>query len=238
MKIRHALNISCLVGLVGLLPAPAVWAQVPALVPVQNVMSLSASATTEVTRDVLNLVLSTTREGPEPGAVQAQLTQALDAALAEARKIAKPGQVDVSTGNFSLFPRYAPKGGITNWQGTAELRVDGRDAQAISKLVGRIQTMSVARVGYSLSREAREKVEGDVAAEAIARFRARAEVFAKQFGFGAYTLREVQVSSDEAGHPAPMAMNMRASAAQADALPTEAGKANVTATVSGSVQMK
>ena len=51
--------------------------------------------------------------------------------------------------------------------------------------------------------------------------------------------REVQVSVDEP-QVRPMAM-MRAQAMDAmkqEALPVEAGKANVTATVSGSVQMK
>lgn len=227
------------VGLAWLAFLPAAHAQAPVGPPPQNLLSLSASATVEVTRDVLNLVLSTTREGPEPGVVQAQLTQALDAALVEARKVAKPGQIDVSTGNFSLSPRYAQKGGITNWQGSAELRVEGRDLQSIAKLAARIQTMSVARVGYSLSREARETVEADVVAAAIARFRAKAEAYARHFGFAAVTLREVQVSSDDAPRFAPMAMQApRAAMASADALPVEAGNATVTATVTGVVQMK
>ena len=45
---------------------------------------------------------------------------------------------------------------------------------AIGQLTGRITTMTVARVGYRLSREASRKVEGDIAAEAIAAFRAKA----------------------------------------------------------------
>jgi predicted secreted protein len=218
-----------------LLLAGAVAAhEVPAA---QNQLSLAASASIEVTRDVLGIVFSTTREGAQAGPVQAELSQALDEALNEARKIAKPGQVEVSTGNFSLYPRYAPKGGIASWQGTAELRVEGRDSQAIARLVSRIKSMNVSRVGYTLSREAREKVEGEVAAEAIARFRAKAEAYAKHFGFGTVTLREVQVSSGEPHQP-PMPM-MRAQAADAsESLPVEAGKASVTATVNGSVQMK
>ena len=82
----------------------------------------------EVTKDVLAVTFSTTKEGADANAVQAQLKQALDAALAEAKKSgASPGQVDVQTGAFSLFPRYTNKGGISGWQGTAELIVDGRD---------------------------------------------------------------------------------------------------------------
>jgi predicted secreted protein len=205
----------------------------------QNVVALTATASVEVNKDWLGIVMSTTREGADAAAVQSQLKQALDAALAEARKAAKPGLVEVQTGAFSLMPRYAPKGGISGWQGSAELIVQGRDTQALSQLAGRISTLTIARVGFSLSREAREKVEADVAAEAIGRFRARADAVSKQFGFAGYTVREVTVSTDPGmvmAQPVLRAQAMRASADEA--LPVEAGKATVTATVSGSVQMK
>jgi predicted secreted protein len=207
--------------------------------PPQDVLSLSASASLEVTRDVLNLVLSTTREGPEPRAVQAELSKALEAALAEARKVAKPGQVDVSTGNFSLYPRQSPKGGgITHWQGTAELRIEGRDFQTISALVSRVTTLSVARVSFSLSREAREQVEEQVAAEAIASFRSKADIYARHFGFKSVSVREVQIHGNDTMPPVMMMRDARAAPASAESLPVEAGKATVTATVNGSVQMK
>ena len=205
--------------------------------PLQNVLGLSASATVEVTKDLLGVTFSTTREGSDASVVQGQLKQALDAALAEARKVAKPGQIEVRTGNFSLYPRYAPKGGISGWQGSTELIVEGRDTQGIAQLTGRVQTMSIARVGWSLSREAREKVEGEVAALAIARFRSQADVFAKNFGFTGHVLREVQVSGNEQGGFVPV-MRAQASKAMSDeALPVEAGKASVTSTVSGTVQL-
>ncbi len=212
------------------------------LPPPQNVVSLSASASVELPKDWLGVTFSTTKEGADAAAVQAQLKQALDAALAEARKAAKPGQLEVQTGGFSLSPRYGqpnPRGPavINGWMGSAELIVQGRDAQAISQLTGRINTLGIARVGWSLSREAREKVEADVQAEAITRFRARADAVSKQFGFAGYSLREVSVSTDGgAGVPQPM-MRVQASAMSAEALPVEAGKAVVTATVSGSVQL-
>lgn len=206
----------------------------------QNVVSLSASASIELPMDWLGVTFSITRDGLDAAAVQGQLKQALDAALAEARKAARPGEVNVRTGGFSLHPRYAPKGGISGWQGSAELVVEGRDTAAISQLAGRIQTLTVGRVGWSLSREAREKVEAQVAAQAIERFRARADLVAKQFGFGTWTLREVNVGASEPpGTPVPVmrAQAMRAGADEAS-LPVEAGKAVVSATVSGSVQLK
>jgi predicted secreted protein len=218
--------------------------------PPQNVVSLNASATVEVAKDWLTVVFSTTREGTDAATVQAQLRQALDAALTEARKLSKPGQVEVQTGAFSLFPRYQPPtpkqaaagqaGGISGWQGSTELVVEGRDMPAIAQLTGRIQTLSIARVDSGLSREARQKVEADVTAQAIERFRARAQTVSQQFGFTSYTVRELQIGSDQAVQAVPV---MYARAAMqgvgADAsLPVQVGKATVTVNVGGSVQMK
>ena len=120
--------------------------------PLSGVLNLTTTASVEVTKDVLGIVFSTTRDGADAQTVQSALKQALDAALAEARKIAKPGQAEVQTGNFSLYPRYGnPKASgqpsIIGWQGTAELQVQGKDAAAIAQLAGRVTTMSIARVG-------------------------------------------------------------------------------------------
>ena len=217
----------------------------------QNLVSLSASATVEVPKDWLTVVFSTTREGPEATAVQAQLRTALDTALTEARKVARPGQLEVQTGAFSLFPRYQPpspkavaagqSGAIVGWQGSTELVVEGRDLPAIAQLTGRISSLSIARVSSGLSREARLKVEDDVTAQAITRFRARAQAVSQEFGFSGYALRELQVNSDNVLQQTPMLFARAAAAPMAvaeAALPVEVGKATVTVSVSGSVQMK
>jgi predicted secreted protein len=217
-----------------------VRAQMP---PPDGVLGLSASASVEVVKDVLAVTFSTAREGSDANAVQAQLKQALDAALAEAKKVARPGQLDVQTGNFSLYPRYAPptssgRSTISGWQGSAELVVEGRDLPAIGQLTGRITTMTIARVEYRLSREASQRVEADVVAQAIAAFRAKAANYANLFGYGAWSVREVTVSTNEP-HPGPQPlMRMQATGAAADTLPVEPGKALVTANVNGTVQMK
>ena len=209
------------------------------LPPPLGVVSLSASASLEVTKDLLGITLNTTREGQDAASVQSQLKQALDAALTEAKKAAKPGQLEVQTGGFSLSPRYTSKGVINGWQGSTELIVEGRDMQAIGQLTGRITTLTISRVAYSLSRELREKTEGEVSAQAIARYRAKAADYAKQFGYGSYVVREVNVSSNEQpGVPAPMYRAKAMSVTSSDeSLPVEAGKGVVTVSVNGTVQM-
>ncbi len=222
--------------------AGAVPVSAQTLPPPQNVVSLSASASTQVPQDWLSVQLATTREGGDPAALQAQLRQALDAALAEARRAAAgaaPQALEVQTGGFSLSPRYGRDGRMSGWSGRAELLLQGRDTAAIAQLAGRIQTLSVASTGFSLSREAREKVESQVAAEAIARFRARADEVGRAFGFGNWTLREVNVQTD--GGMAQSMPRLRVAAAMAapadEALPVEAGKATVSVTVAGSITL-
>jgi predicted secreted protein len=226
------------------LAAVAVFASSDAAVAVDasqptGVVSLTAAANIEVPKDLMSVTLTTTRDGQDANTVQSGLKQALDAALTEARKAAKPGQVDVHTGNFSLYPRYTNKGVISGWQGTAELVLEGRDMPALGQLVARIPTMTIGRVSYGLSREARERNESEVAARAIASYKAQAAEIAKQFGYSGYVIREVNVQANEQpGNVVPM-MRMQAMAKSADdsPLPVEAGKAQVIVTVTGTVQM-
>jgi len=207
------------------------------LPPPLNVLQLSASATAEVPQDLLTVTLSVQRDGTDAAAVQAQLKQVLDAALAEARRSARPGQLEVRTGNFALFPRYSTKGAIGGWQGRADLVLEGRDMPGIGQLAGRLAGLVVSGVGHGLSRETREKTEAEVAAQAIGRFKDRAEAYARQFGFGGYSIREVAVGSSDAPIPVPRMRAMTAAVASDEALPVEAGKANVTVTVNGTIQM-
>ena len=241
---KKRLHRAGLAGLIlGAATLPALAQQTASPLP-RDRLNLSATASVEVARDTLGVVFSTTKDGNNAAAVQLALKQALDAALAEAKKIAKPGQVEVQTGNFSMYPRYGSKNGqtyINGWQGSAELMVEGKNIGAISELTGRIGTMSIARVGYSLSKEAREQQESAVVAQAIAQFKARAAEYAKQFGFSAYEIGEVSVNTQDAA-PMPMAapaLRMKAAGASMDeALPVEAGKATVSVSVNGSVVMK
>lgn len=224
-----------------LMGASAAWSQAVTLPSPQNVLQLSANATVEVQQDQLSMTLSTTRDGTDASAVQAQLKSALDAALAEARKSAQAGQLDVQTGNFTMSPRRSRDGKLTGWQGTADLILEGRDFPRIAQTAGRISTLTVRNVGFSLSREQQAKVESEAQGQAIDNFKQRADELAKRLGFAGYTLREVSVNSHLGGpiQPRVMAMEMAKAASASEApVPIEAGKTSVVVNVSGSVQLK
>lgn len=230
----------------GLMTALIAQAASPPLLraPPQNVINLGVAASREVLQDTLSISMAVAREGADASAVQTELRQVLEAGLTQARKAVRPGMLEVRTGAFSISPRYVsrPGGGSAQngWQGRAELVIEGRDTSAVSQLAGRLTGLTVARVTFSLSREARERVEAEVESEAISRFRSRAESYAQQFGFGGYTLREVAVSGGDPGS-APVQMLRSAPMAAArgpeEFQPVEPGRATVSVTVSGSIQL-
>ena len=207
----------------------------------RNVVQLSATGMVEVQQDLLVLNLATSKEAADAATVQTQLKQALDAALAEAKRNAQPGQMDVRTGPFGLYPRYGKDGKINGWQGRAELVLEGRDFSRITTTAGRIQTLTINNVAFGLSREARAKVETEAQTEAIEQFKARAAELTKGFGFTQCSLRAVAVNSNEM-NPGPRPRMMAAEAKMGSysdaAVPVEAGKAQVIVNVSGSVQMR
>ncbi len=220
-------------------PAGLLAQQIPRDV-LQNVAQLSASGSVEVQQDLLTISMATTVGGADAASVQNQLKQALDAALLQARPLALPGQMDVRTGNFSLYPRYGKDGRVNSWQGSTELMLEGRDFARITGTAGKIQTLTLSNVSFALSREQRARVEGEAQAMAIERYKARALEVSKSFGFSAYTLREVTVSANDQGFtPRPRMAAMQAKTEMSDSpVSVEAGKSTVLVNVTGSVQMR
>ena len=206
----------------------------------QNMVQLSADATVEVQQDWLVLRMNSTRDGTDAAQVQTQLKQALDSALLLVRPLAQPGQLDVRTGNFNLYPQHGRDGRITGWQGTAELMLEGRDFALIGAAAGKVQTLTMAGVQFSLSREQRARAHDQAQAMAITRFQAHAGDIAKGFGFAAYSLREVAIHANDQEHaPRPRMLAMQAKGVASEAtVPIEAGKTAVVVTVSGTVQLK
>jgi predicted secreted protein len=233
-----ALASACLLS--ASVPSPA-RAQVPVVQKdPEGVVSLSSSATIQVPNDWIAVQFSATREGSDANAVQAALKEALGAAMLQARQVARPdGHVELEGGGFSLQPRLNAKGLVNGWTGTTSLWVQGRDMGTIAELAGRVQSMTVGSLAYSVSREAREQVEGELAAQAIARFRAKAADYAKAFGYATFRVRDVNVNVDNGQPtPRPYRAKMALASGAGDALPVEAGSGTLTANVSGSVQLK
>ncbi|RFO98690.1 SIMPL domain-containing protein [Rhodoferax lacus] len=215
-------------------------AQSPAPAEPHNIVQLSGTGSVETPQDWLTVTLSTSREGSDAGAVQAWLRQSLDTALMELKKTAQPGGMEVRSGGFSLQPRYSNDAKINGWIGSAELVLEGSDFARIGTAAAKAQPLTISSMRFSLSRQARAKLETQAQSLAIADFKTRAADIARSFGFADFSLREVSVGTvDQSPGPMPRMVAMSAKSMSADAaVPMEGGKTLVVVTVSGSVQLK
>ena len=223
-----------------------VWAQGAArdLQRPANVVQLSAQGTVEVKQDWMTATLSASKDGRDAASVQSQLQKIVESAMTTLRIDAQGRQMELSTGHFSISPRYGNNGKIEGWQGQADIVLQGRDFVRITQSAAKVQDMTLSGMGFGLSREAREKVEGEAQAKAIENFRQRATAISKSFGFAGYSVREVSVNASGGGiRPMPRAraasLNMaKMSSYDAAPVPVESDRAEVSVSVNGSIQMQ
>ncbi|KVQ71740.1 hypothetical protein WK07_28540 [Burkholderia multivorans] len=205
-----------------------------------GVLSLSSQASADVPQDIIHITLFYEQQAKDPGSLTSALNQRADAALAQAKGVSG---VSAHTGAFSVYPSTDRDGKISAWRGRTEVVLESRDFAAASKLAGQLSNlMQVANVEFSLSPEAQRAAEQKLTTEAIKSFRARADEAAKAFGYSSYTIRDVNVGSGRNVQPYPRMMAMAAapmdSAKMSAPIAVEGGKATVSVTVNGSVQMK
>ncbi|WP_431820209.1 SIMPL domain-containing protein [Burkholderia sp. F1] len=224
------------------LASPAARAQAvnPHFPEPSGVLSLSSQASAEVPQDIIHITLFYEQQAKDPGSLTSALNQRADAALAQAKGV--PG-VTAHTGAFSVYPSTDRDGRISAWRGRTEVVLESRDFAAASKLAGQLSNlMQVANVEFSLSPEAQRAAEQKLTTEAIKSFRVRADEAAKAFGYNNYSIRDVNVGSGRNVQPYPRMMAMAAapmdSAKMSAPIAVEGGKATVSVTVNGSVQMK
>lgn len=203
--------------------------------PPSGVLSLSADATAEVPTDIVRVTLAAEQEGAEPAAISAALSAKAQQVIAQARRVSG---IEAESGGYTIFPSTDRNGRISTWRGRAEVILQSRDFAAASRLAGQLANqMQVQNIGFSLSREAREAAERKLTDQAVAAFRDKAQTTTRLFGYGSYTIRHVQVGEAGAVTPMPRAYASKAMVAEAAPVPIEGGKAQVTVTVNGSVQM-
>ena len=234
------LRATVLAAAFGWLASTAAMAQNTPMMSYQpsNVAQLSAEGSVDVQQDMLRITRSTSRQGKDAQTVQNQLKQALDAALQVARGQQQEGAMEVQTGNFSLYPSRDQNGRITQWQGSTELILSGKDIDRVSRTADRITTLTIADVGFDISKELRQRTEAQAQERAIAAFRDKANTITRSFGFNSYSLREVSVNAEGFYGGAPKMMAARAMAADSAAeLAVQPGKSTVRVMVNGSVQM-
>jgi len=205
--------------------------------PRYNSVELQAEAQREVQNDLLNAVLFVELNDANP----ATLANVVNKSVNEALRIAKEYKtVRVRSGNNQSYPVYAKSNVLQGWRSRAEVRIESRDFEAASALIGKLQaTMQLGNLAFSVSPEARRGVENELIAEAITAFKARADIIKTALAGRSYKLQRLNVSS---GYNAPqprfaMAARVAAAAPEVAAPGLEAGVSVVTLNASGAIEI-
>ena len=115
--------------------------------PRYNSVELQAEAQREVQNDLLNAVLFVELND----AIPAALANAVNKSVNEALRIAKEYKtVRVRSGNNQSYPVYAKGNVLQGWRSRAEIRLESRDLEAASALIGKLQaSMQLGNLSFS-----------------------------------------------------------------------------------------
>jgi predicted secreted protein len=220
--------------LLAALPACAATAAVPAE-PRYNVVEFRAETRREVRNDLFNATLYAELDDASAAALADALNKRVNDALRAAKD--EPG-VRVRSGNNQTYPVYSRNNVLRGWRGRAEIRIEGKDFDAASALIGKLQTgMQLAGMGFSVSSESRRAVEDELSVEAIRAFKARAEVLKTALGGRRWKLVRLEVSAGQQGPQLHFATARAAAGPEVAPPQLESGVTSITVVASGTIEI-
>lgn len=200
-----------------------------------TLVDLSAEASLPAANDMVRATLYAEASGNNP----AELARRINGEIGEALRTARAREgVKVQSGQQATYPVYNQSQKVESWRMRSEIVLESRDQAAVSALIGQLQGMRLAVAGVSLlpSPETRSKVGDEAIREAIRVFQQRATLIAGQFG-KAWKIKQISVSQGSS-LPQPMYRGARvAMLAEAAPAPLEAGESQVSASVSGQIEL-
>ena len=201
-----------------------------------NQISLRAEATSEVAQDRMHVTLYSEAQHEDPAQLAAETTRTMNKALERARH-AKG--VVVSQGSRSSYPVYEEKGQqITAWRERAELRLESGDFATLSKLTGELmQDLKMGSMQFSVSDAIRKQNEDALLKDAVAAFRARAQLATEALGGSDYRIVSLNLSSGGGYQPEMRNFAMKSM----DAAPTpdiEAGTRQISINADGVIEVQ
>ncbi len=204
--------------------------------PVSDRVSFRVEASREVQNDQASAVLQAHAEDRDAAKLANNINQTMSWAL---QRVKAEKGVTPQSGNYRTSPVYEDRK-IVRWRGTQELRLESRDVEALSRLLGSLQArLQIQSMQFSVSTDARDAIEDELIEEALAAFRKRAALIAKNLNASGYTLLDANIS--DAGRPPVVSMRMesasRVSAASVAPTAVEQGSSRISVQVSGSVRL-
>lgn len=198
-------------------------------------VDLSAEASRPAANDLARATVFAEITSPTAG----EAAKRANALMAEALGTAKGyPRVAAQTAGTHTYPIYA-KGGsrIEAWRIRSEIALESTDTAALSDLLGRLQAnLGVSGITLSPSPETRRQAENDAYLDAIAAFKARAALAADALG-KPYRIKHLSLGGQSFRPPTPVLRAAPMAAMEAAPMPVEAGESQITARVSGQIEL-
>ena len=200
-----------------------------------TLIELSAEASRPAINDLVRATVSAEATGTTPG----ELSKQVNSLMANALKTTKAyPSVKTQSAGTNTYPIYAKGGKIESWRMRSELSLESGDVATLSELLGKLQTtLGVANLVLQPSAETRKKVESEAMVDAIAAFKGRAKVIADALGMS-YRIKQLSVSTSGRVVQPMFRGAAKTMAMDAAPLPVEAGESQVSASVSGQIEVE
>jgi predicted secreted protein len=200
-------------------------------------VEISAQASREVANDLMTATVYVEASDPAAASVAATLNRVTADALKTAAQFPS---VKARSGGNQTYPVYDRNNRQSGWRGRAEVRLESKDFQAMSELVGRLQSsMQLANIGFGVSPELKRQTENDLITEAVAAFRARADIATRALGGAQFRIRNLALNTGgQFPGPRPMARMSAAEAAPAPPPVFEGGTSQVQVGASGTIEVQ
>ena len=208
--------------------------------PRYNQIALRAEVNQEIAHDLMHVTLYSEAQNTDPAALAAEISKTLNASIAQARTVKG---VSVSSGSRNSYPVYDDKGQkITAWRERAELRLESADFSALSTLTGEmLQTLKMGAMSFSIADNTRKTHEDALLKDAVAAFKARAQLVSQALGGSGYKLVSLNLNTGGFQRPMPMRMEAMKGAAMMDAAvnpEVEAGTSQVSISADGVIEVQ
>lgn len=208
----------------------------------ENILTFQEQARVRAANDTMHISLVIQAQHADRKQAGAAVNRRL-AALQE--KIKQYKQLDVELGNRGVYPQYGSGNRITHWEDSAELRISGKDFEAVGQLIAQSENEAALRgIAFSVSPEARAKAVEQAGSRALDAVRQRASSLSRKMGFEDYRLLSIdlQESFEQQGEVRAAAYAQDAVAAEAAApmavSADQSGGEDIIQTARVTVQMK
>jgi predicted secreted protein len=168
----------------------------------KNRVSFSVERSRDVANDWITAVIGTSDEDSDAARLADRVNQTMAWALGVAKEARR---VEVKSGGYETHPVHDEKGKIARWGASQDLIVEGSDVDAVSELIGKLQSRLLLRsIAFSVSPQTRRSTEDALIGEALAAFSERAKRVQTGLGARDYELVSLSIQTPGGGGPIPV----------------------------------